>query len=148
MAFSTAGGGPSRPEMNVTPLIDVLLVLIIFFMVIVSMSHTTGEKAQIPQPADGPEKPSTLEGTIVIQVIWSAEQSAPAFKINDEHVSAQDLEPRLHDIFKARADKVAFVQGDDDVDFEVVADVIASAREAGVDRVGLLGKNANLAHGS
>jgi len=50
----------------------------------------------------------------------------------------EDLQPRLHDIFKARAERVAFVKGDDEVDFQYVADVIDLAREAGVDRVGLL----------
>ena len=148
MAFSTAGGGPPRPQMNVTPLIDVLLVLIIFFMVIVSMSQTKGLDAQIPQPASGPDKDITPDTTVVIQVTWSTQKSQPEFKINQHDVTAQDLEPRLRDIFKVRAEKTAFVQGDDDVDFEVVAGVIASAREAGVNRVGLLGKNANLAPGS
>ncbi len=52
MAFSTAGGGPSRPEMNVTPLIDILLVLIIVFMVVVSMSQEKGLEAQIPEQSD------------------------------------------------------------------------------------------------
>ena len=51
MAFSTAGGGPLRAEINITPMIDILLVLIIVFMVVVSMSQPKGLKAQIPQPA-------------------------------------------------------------------------------------------------
>ena len=72
MSFSTAGGGPSNPQINVTPLIDVLIVLIIVFMVVVSMSKTKGLDAQIPQPAtDDKNQPVPIDRTIVIQVVWS-----------------------------------------------------------------------------
>jgi biopolymer transport protein TolR len=141
MAFSMAGGGPSTPQINVTPLIDVLLVLIIVFMVVVSMSKTKGLEAQIPQPAqDDKSQPVPIDRTIVIQLIWSTQSQPPALKINQETVKWEDLQGRLHDIFKIRAERVAFVRGDDDVDFEYVADVIDIAREAGVDQVGLLAK--------
>jgi len=141
MAFSMAGGGPSNPQINVTPLIDVLLVLIIVFMVVVSMSKTKGLEAQIPQPAlDDKSQPVPVDGTIVIQVVWNRQGEAPDLKINQEEVKWDDLQNRLHDIFKTRAERVAFVRGDDDVDFEYVANVIDIAREAGVDRVGLLTK--------
>jgi biopolymer transport protein TolR len=141
MAFSMAGSGPSNPQINVTPLIDVLLVLIIVFMVVVSMSKTKGLEAQLPQPAtDDKSQPAPIEGTIVIQVVWGAQNQPPALKINQEAVKWDDLQSRLHDIFKIRAERIAFVRGDDDVDFEYVANVIDIAREAGVDRVGLLTK--------
>jgi biopolymer transport protein TolR len=126
MAFSMAGGGPSNPQINVTPLIDVLLVLM-------------GLEAQIPQPAqDDKSQPVPIDRTIVIQVVWSTQGQSPVLKINQEEVKWNDLQTRLHDIFKIRAERIAFVRGDDDVDFEYVADVIDIAREAGVDRVGLL----------
>jgi biopolymer transport protein TolR len=141
MAFSMAGGGPSNPQINVTPLIDVLLVLIIVFMVVVSMSKTKGLEAQIPQSAqDDKSQPVSSDGTIVIQVAWNTQGQIPALKINQEEVKWVDLQTRLHDIFKIRAERIAFVRGDGDVDFEYVADVIDIAREAGVDRVGLLTK--------
>jgi biopolymer transport protein TolR len=137
MAFS--GGGPSNPQINVTPLIDVLLVLIIMFMVVVSMSKENGLEAQIPQPAQSARQPEVVR-TIVIQIAWGGKGQPPVLKINEDNVSWDDLHGRLHDIFKQRAERVAFVKGDDDVDFEYVADVIDIARDAGVDRVGLLGK--------
>jgi biopolymer transport protein TolR len=137
MAFSTAGGGPSNPQINVTPLIDVLLVLIIVFMVVVSMSKEKGLDAQIPQPAQK-DSPSPVDSTIVIQVAWSQPNKAPVFKINRDEVKLEDLQARLHDIFKLRAERVAFVRGDDDIDFQYVADVIDLAHGAGVQRVGLL----------
>jgi biopolymer transport protein TolR len=142
MAFSTAGGGPSNPQINVTPLIDVLLVLIIVFMVVVSMSRQKGLEAEIPQPApEDRNQPVPADRTIVIQVIWGAQNQPPALKINQDEVKWEDLHKRLHDIFKARAERVAFVRGDDDIDFQYVADVIDIARDAGVDKVGLLTKD-------
>jgi biopolymer transport protein TolR len=137
MAFSTAGGGPSNPQINVTPLIDVLLVLIIVFMVVVSMSKEKGLDAQIPQPSDK-EQPAQVDSTIVIQVACSQSKQPPVLKINQENVKWVDLQTRLHDIFKLRAERVAFVRGDDDIDFQYVADVIDLAHGAGVERVGLL----------
>ncbi|HEY1262120.1 MAG TPA: biopolymer transporter ExbD [Terriglobales bacterium] len=141
MAFSTGGRGPFSGQMNVTPLIDVLLVLIIMFMVVVSMSKQEGVDAQIPQPApkNAPDVHDP-ERTIVIQVSWDAQTHAPALKINQESVAWETLGPRLERIYLGRAEKVAFVKGDDDLDFDYVAQVIAEAHNAGVERVGLLTK--------
>jgi len=140
MAFSVAGGGPSRPEMNVTPLIDILLVLIIVFMVIVATSKEYVVNTQLPEQAKGPQ-PHQNERTTVIQVIWSPQQQAPLLKINQESVSWDDLEPALSRIYLGRAEKIAYVKGDDDLDFEYVAQVIAEAHNAGITRVGLLTKD-------
>jgi len=139
MAFSTAGGGPSRPEMNVTPLIDILLVLIIVFMVIVATSKEYVVNTQLPQEANR-EQPHQNERTIVIQIVWVPGQQNPMLKINQESVPWDDLEPALTRIFLSRAEKVAYVKGDDELDFEYVAQVIADAHNAGVTRVGLLTK--------
>ena len=137
MAFSTAGGGPLRAEINITPMIDVLLVLIIVFMVVVSMSQEKGLSAQIPQPAPKNPQPEPVR-TIVIQVVWAENKQGATVKINDEDVKWENLHDRLFDIFKQRAERVAFVKGDDDVDFQYVADAISIARNSGVDKVGLL----------
>jgi len=139
MAFLMAGGGAPRPQINVTPLIDVLLVLIIVFMVVESMSKRQGLYAEVPQPAQQTSEPPPVR-TIVIEVEWNAKNNVAELKINQKEVAWKDLEPQLRDIFKQRAERVAFVKGGDDVDFEYVADVIDAAREAGVDRVGLLTK--------
>jgi biopolymer transport protein ExbD len=139
MAFSTAGGRPFQAEINMTPMIDVLLVLIIVFMVVVSMSQEKGLHAEIPQPANS-KQTTPAPRTIVIQLVWTAEGQAPSVKVNDQSVKWEDLHDRLFDVFKQRAEKVAFVKGDDDVDFEYVADAISIARDSGVERVGLLTK--------
>src|SRR5258708_38414553 len=109
------------------------------FMVVVSMSQEKGLQAEIPQPANRPQT-APAPRTIVIQPGWTAEGQAPLVKINDESVKWENLHDRLFDVFKQRAEKVVFVKGDDDVDFEYVADAISIARESGVERVGLLTK--------
>jgi len=145
MAFSTAGGGPSRPQINVTPLIDVLLTLIIMFMLVVSMDPEYGEQTQIPQPDQKQTASQTQSRTIVIQVVWAAANQPPTVKLNQEDVRWEDLETRLAQIYLTRAEKVAFVRGDADVDFQYVASVIDVAHHAGVQRIGLLTKDQQLA---
>ena len=145
MAFSMAGGGASGPQINVTPLIDVLLTLIIMFMLVVSMDKEYQEKTQIPQPDQKQTAVEKQSRTIVIQVVWTTQGTPPTVKINQEDVSWGDLETRLAQIYLTRAEKVAFVRGDSDVDFQYVAEVIDVAHHAGVQRIRLLTKGQLLA---
>ena len=138
MSFSMAGGGPCSPQINITPLIDVLLTLIIVFMVVVSMDKEQGETAQIPQPDQKQAKNVVEQRTVVIQVVWTKDNQAPSVKINQDQVSWNDLETCLAEIYLKRAEKVAFVRGDFNVDFQYVADVIDLAHHAGVQRIGRL----------
>jgi biopolymer transport protein TolR len=138
MAMSMAGGGARGPQINITPLIDVLLTLIIVFMVVVSMDKEQGETAQIPQPDQKQAQDISQPRTVVIQVVWTTKDQPPTVKINQDSVRWEDLETRLAEIYLKRAEKVAFVRGDADVDFQYVADVIDLAHHAGVQRVGLL----------
>ena len=137
MAFSMAGGGPSGAQINVTPLIDVLLTLIIMFMLVVSMDPEYGEKTQLPQPPTD-AKSDRNERTVVIEIVWVGKDQTPTIRINQQDVPWEDLETRLSPIYLTRVEKVAFVRGDADVDFEYVADVIDLAHHAGVQRIGLL----------
>ena len=145
MAFSMAGGGPSGPQINVTPLIDVLLTLIIMFMLVVSMDQEYGEKAQIPQPDQKQTPAQPQSRTIVIQVLSSGKDQSPSVKINEEDVQWTELENRLARIYLTRVEKVAFVQGDADVDFQYIADVIDRAHHAGVQRIGLMTQEQKIA---
>ena len=145
MSFSMAGGGARGPEINVTPLIDVLLTLIIVFMVVVSMDKEQGETAQIPQPDANQTENTTQPRTVVIQVMWTKEDQPPTVKINQDAVRWEDLETRLAKIYLTRVEKVVFVRGDAGVDFQYVADVIDVAHHAGVQRVGLLTMDRELA---
>jgi biopolymer transport protein TolR len=125
-------------EINVTPLIDVLLVLLIIFMVILP-EHKWGEKTLVPQPSAETQelKPET---PIVIQLRDMGESKRPLLKINQEEVSWDALESRLTAAFKLQVDRVVFVKGDPEVDFEYVAQTVDITHHAGADRVGLLGK--------
>ena len=144
MAFSMPGRGASAPQINVTPLIDVLLTLIIMFMLVVSMDKEYQEKTQLPQPDQQQTPAQTQSRTIVIQVLWTMKDALPTVKLNQEDVRWEDLETRLTQIYLTRAEKVAFVRGDADVDFQYVAEVIDLAHHAGVQRIGLLTKDQRL----
>ena len=138
MAFAMGGGGARGPQINVTPLIDVLLTLIIMFMLVVSMDKEYQEKIQLPQPPKDPKAERVVERTVVIEVVWTAKGQVPTVKVNKGDVRWEDLETRLTQIYLTRVEKVAFVRGDADVDFQYVADVIDRAHSAGVTRIGLL----------
>ncbi len=134
MTSGGSGSGPSS-DMNVTPLIDVLLVLLIIFMVITPLTPK-GLDALVPQPPP-PNAPKNQapDRTIVVQVLDKGAGQAPGLKINQDDVSWDNLQQRLTDIYKARAEKVMFVKGDTGIPFADVANVIDIAHAAGVDKV-------------
>jgi biopolymer transport protein TolR len=129
MGMSVGSRSGSMSEPNIVPLIDVLLVLIIIFMVI-TPTTPKGLEAQVPQPSqDSKADPAT----IVVQVTADGK-----VLINRDRTDWNNLGPRLEQIYKQRAEKVAFVRGDDGVDFSQVARAIDIMRGAGIDSVGLV----------
>jgi biopolymer transport protein TolR len=133
--MTTSVSSAPSSDMNVTPLIDVLLTLLVIFMIIVPMTPR-GERATIPQPPPPHEKRQPDNRTIVVQVLDKGGQ--PELKINQQDVSQQDLQSRLIDIYKTRAQKVMFIKADDALPWSDVVNVIDTAHAAGVDRVGLI----------
>ena len=129
-----AVGGSKRgimSEMNVVPLIDVLLVLLVVFMIIPRWQ--TGLRAEIPQPTPPVPQTRTEPDIVVIQVL-----DGGSLKIDEQVARWEALRGRLEEIFRSRANHTAFVRGDPGVEFQVVAKVIDVMQAAGISSVGLL----------
>ena len=122
--------GRSMASMNVVPLIDILLVLLIIFMVITPLTPV-GLETLLPQPAN--VEPGVDYKTIVVQVLRNNR-----LKINEDTATWENLGQQLESIFKLRAEKVAFVTGDDTLVFADVARAIDVMHSAGIEKVGLI----------
>lgn len=133
MGRSGSATGPLN-DINMTPLIDVLLVLLIIFMVI-SPIVPKGLDALVPQPnEDDPEDtPPADDRTVVVSV-----SATGAITINRDPSQWETLETDLYDIFKTRAERVMFVRGDPSLDYGEIARVIDIGKGAGVDKIGLI----------
>jgi biopolymer transport protein TolR len=134
--MAMAVGGPKsgpRCDINMTPMIDILLVLLIIFMVITPLTPH-GLEALAPEPPDKKNQPPPdLDRTVVIQI-----DKDNKIKINQEDSDYDKLGPRLEQIFKTRAERVVFVKGDPDLEYQSVARAIDIAKGAQIDKVGLM----------
>jgi biopolymer transport protein TolR len=142
MAFSTngnsAGDSPSS-EINVTPLIDVLLVLLIIFMVIVPVTPR-GLNSAIPSPGAAADE-STYR-PILVEVEWG--EGSARYVVDGADIKRAEITPRLVELLSRRSVRQVLVKADAKLDFGVVAGVMDAGRTAGAESVGLLTPGADV----
>ena len=131
MGMSVGGKRGIVSEMNVVPLIDILLVLLVIFMII--PVYSMGLDALVPQSSTDKTVAPPPEEVVVVQVLADG-----SLRINQEPVSFDKLSGRLEEVFKLRASRIAFIRGDAPVEFGVVASVIDVMHTSGISSVGLL----------
>jgi biopolymer transport protein ExbD len=127
-----SGSGP-KSDINMTPMIDVLLVLIIIFMVITPLTPK-GLEALVPQPPPKDQKPNPADDRTIVVTI----NKDHSMLVNTEPIDERVLQKRLEDIFKTRAERIMFVKGDPDIEYKWVAEVVDIGHGAGVDKIGLM----------
>jgi biopolymer transport protein TolR len=135
MAMSGGSNSALTNEINVTPMIDVLLVLLIIFMMVIPMSRKAID-LQLPDPSPDNSSSAPPPSQIVLEVLPGG-----TFRVNTQPISKAELPKKLKDIYDGRPDKVIFVKGDPTVKYSDVIAAMDVARGAGVKVIGMTPKD-------
>jgi biopolymer transport protein TolR len=135
MAMSGGGGGGLTNEINVTPMIDVLLVLLIIFMMVIPMSRKAID-LQLPDPTPDDTNSGPPPSQIVLEVLPNN-----VFKVNSQPIAKNDLAKKLKEIYDPRPEKIIFVKGDPAVKYSDVIWAMDVARGSGVKVIGMTPKD-------
>ena len=135
MAFTSGGSGGLTNEINVTPMIDVLLVLLIIFMMVIPMSRKAID-LQLPDPTPDDTNSGPPPSQIVMEVL-----PGNTFKINSQPFTKAELPKKLKEIYDPRPEKIIFVKGDPAVKYSDVIWAMDAARGAGVKVIGMTPKD-------
>ena len=131
MAMSMGGGGGVKSEINVTPLVDVMLVLLIIMMIVAPLLQQ-GVAVTLPRATNSVEKPETQDQTVV--TIAANKQ----VYVNAVEVQGSNLQRRINEILETKTDKIVIIKADEDVEYGAVMDTMDELRAAGIEDMGLI----------
>ena len=137
MAMDTGGSkGSVKSDINVTPLVDVMLVLLIIMMLIAPMLQQ-GVAVQMPEAANTGEKPDTQDQSVV------AIDSRGAFYVNAIPVTPDDLIPRVQRVLEDKKEKIVYLKGDKDAKYSAIMDAMDAFRKAQIENIALITEKKN-----
>jgi biopolymer transport protein ExbD len=140
MAMNIGGGGGVKSDINVTPLVDVMLVLLIIMMIVAPLLQQ-GVAVRLPVATNTTEKPDTQEQTVL------AIDARKQLYLNAVPVQKDDLRRRIEEVLENRKDRVVIIKADQDVEYSAVMDTMDELRHAGIEDMGLITETRRKLHG-
>jgi len=131
MAMNVGGGGGVKSDINVTPLVDVMLVLLIIMMIVAPLLQQ-GVSVKLPQAANTTEKPDTQDQTVL------AIDASKRLYLNAVPVQKDDLRRRIEEVLENKKDRVVIIKADVDVEYSAVMDAMDQLRASGIEDMGLI----------
>jgi biopolymer transport protein ExbD len=131
MAVQLGGGGGVKSDINVTPLVDVMLVLLIIMMIVAPLLQQ-GVSVKLPQAANTTEKPDTQDQTVL------AIDANKRLYLNTVPVQNGDLRRRVEEVLEGKKDRIVIIKADQDVEYSAVMDAMDELRASGIEDMGLI----------
>jgi biopolymer transport protein ExbD len=131
MAMNLGGGGGVKSDINVTPLVDVMLVLLIIMMIVAPLLQQ-GVSLKLPQATNSGEKPETQDQTVL------AIDANKRYYVNAKEVQKGEMQRRVSEILESKSQKIVIIKADDDVEYGAVMEAMDTLRAAGIEDLGLI----------